>query len=117
MCKRISFSHLRLFVTDEGLMTRELCDCHARVINNLTTIVIKQVLRVVLILTIISFNRTEYGGPVGRAREQCTQILETVDAAQPNSRRSARARNDVVRSAVLRSAVVRKCGVQYYGVQ
>ena len=30
-----------------------------------------------------------YGGPVGRAREQCTQILETVDAAQPNSRRSA----------------------------
>ena len=58
-----------------------------------------------------------YGGPVGRAREQCTQILETVDAAQPNNRRSARARNDVVRSAVLRSAVVRKCGVQYYGVQ
>ena len=31
----------------------------------------------------------QYGGPVGRAREQCTQILETVDAAQPNSRRSA----------------------------
>ena len=37
MCKRISFSHLRLFVTDECLMTRVVrlsYRFHARVINN-----------------------------------------------------------------------------------
>ena len=53
MCKRISLSHLRLFVTDEGLMTRELCDSRTgfTLVSSITAIVfLKLVLRVVLIL-------------------------------------------------------------------